>query len=303
MKAFAPWFTGMNGIDFRKKDDIVRSHISEMIVRCTQMFKYDGLPQTIPSYILEQMIQCNGHCIITKANGELYAFTGGYGNEPDVYYRGTKYIVANPYLNINNEYTIDKDCILCRNDHMVNGLMPIHRRYSTLLAENELSMKMAIVLSRLQLVFTGSTDNDKLSADDVIRGLENGNLSAVTSSDFLGGIAVQPGASFTPQTMQQLIETEQFIKASWYNELGLDSNYNLKRESLNSAEIEQNSDALLPLIDDMIECRKDFTEKVNAMYGTNITVDYNSSWKDNQEQINGDIDETGKDSDNSVDVN
>ena len=56
----------------------------------------------------------------------------------------------------------------------------------------------------------------------------------------------------------------------------------MKRESLNSAESALNDDYLIPLIDNMLACRKDFVNKVNEMYNTNITVELNSAWLTNK---------------------
>jgi hypothetical protein len=72
------------------------------------------------------------------------------------------------------------------------------------------------------------------------------------------------------------------LKAGLFNELGLNSNYNMKRESINSNESQLNDDMLHPLIDDMLAMRREALEKVNEMFGTNITVDFNSAWKDNE---------------------
>ena len=59
----------------------------------------------------------------------------------------------------------------------------------------------------------------------------------------------------------------------------------MKREALNSGETQLNNDILKPLIDDMLDCRKKAVEKVNNMFDTNITVELNSSWKDNEKEI------------------
>ena len=56
----------------------------------------------------------------------------------------------------------------------------------------------------------------------------------------------------------------------------------MKRESINSNESQLNDDMLHPLIDDMLAMRREALEKVNEMFGTNITVDFNSAWKDNE---------------------
>ena len=74
------------------------------------------------------------------------------------------------------------------------------------------------------------------------------------------------------------------MKASWFNELGLNANYNMKREAITSNESQLNDDMLLPLIDDMMNCRKLWIDEVNEMFGTNWSIDWASSWEDNIEE-------------------
>ena len=79
-------------------------------------------------------------------------------------------------------------------------------------------------------------------------------------------------------TLTELFEYEQYLKASMFNEIGLSANFNMKRERLTSAEVETNTDNLYPLVDDMLNNRRYALEKINEMYGLNITVQFNSSW-------------------------
>ena len=39
-----------------------------------------------------------------------------------------------------------------------------------------------------------------------------------------------------------------------------------------------NDDALMPLIDQMLACRKEACEKINKLFGLNIDVELNSAW-------------------------
>ena len=75
-----------------------------------------------------------------------------------------------------------------------------------------------------------------------------------------------------------LIELEQYLKASMFNEIGLNANYNMKRERLSESEVEMNGDNLYPLVDDMASNRKSGIERVNNLFGTDIQVEFNSSW-------------------------
>lgn len=58
----------------------------------------------------------------------------------------------------------------------------------------------------------------------------------------------------------------------------------MKREALNTAESTINNDILFPLVDEMLKMRKDGAEKVNKMFGTDISVELNSSWSDNKKE-------------------
>ena len=58
----------------------------------------------------------------------------------------------------------------------------------------------------------------------------------------------------------------------------------MKREALNSAESALNDDILYPLIDEMLEQRQKGIEKINELYGTNISVELSSVWKQLREQ-------------------
>ena len=77
------------------------------------------------------------------------------------------------------------------------------------------------------------------------------------------------------QSLTNLIEYHQYLKAGLFNELGLNSNYNMKRESINSNESQLNDDMLHPLIDDMLARRREALEEVNAMFGLNVSVKCN----------------------------
>ena len=59
----------------------------------------------------------------------------------------------------------------------------------------------------------------------------------------------------------------------------------MKREAINTSESQMNNDALLPFIDDMKICRENAIEKINKMFGTNISVKYNSAWEDNEIEL------------------
>ena len=258
------------------------SFIKQMFNRTQSMFKYDGLPETIPQIYLERYLQVYGHCIITKANNDLYAFWGGFSGTPDVYYNPTQYVVSNVALNLYKTFDIDKDCVLCRSDSNIQGLAFIFKKYGCMLVENTLTIYSLLKTARASLLLSATDDKTKKECELFIDKLESGDIYCIGENPFFEGVKVHSTMQGSAGLINQFIELEQYIKASCLNEIGLNANYNMKRESLNSAESALNDDFLIPLIDNMLACRKDFVNKVNNMYGTNITVELNSAWLTNK---------------------
>lgn len=249
--------------------------------RTQSMFVYENLPDSIPVKWLEHYLQRNGSCCIAKVNGELYALLGSAGGEPDEYYQPTKYVVSNPALNLSEEYEIGTDCVYCKNDFMGIGLVPLVSRYCGLMAENVLTIRQSDVSMRNMFLLSAPDDNTLQSTKHFVEELEAGRLSVVGDNAFFDGVKMQSSSHGNGDYMIQFIELQQYLKGSMYNELGLNANFNMKREALSGDEIAMNDDALMPLIDDMLKQRRDFVGQLNDMFGLDISVDFGSTWHSN----------------------
>lgn len=267
------------------KDRAISSMVWYMFARTQSIFSWHNLPDTIPQRNLELYLQLNGSCAIYKKDGELFAFEGGFGGEPNVYYMPTIYTISNPALKFSTNAKIDEDCIIIPNDTAYQGLFPLHTRYARNMVETEISIQLANINSRIVSLISAQDDSTKKSADKYINDIMNGKLSIVGEKKFFDDLKVSPYSTHGYGVITDLIELMQYLKASWYNEIGLNANYNMKRESINSGESQLNNDALLPLIDDMKRCRENAIEKINAMFNTDISITYNSAWEDNEIEI------------------
>lgn len=273
------------------KQKLGEQHVLYMFNRTQAMFDYQRLPETIPARNLELMLQMNGNIFFTNAPGDYYVFTGGLGGEPDVYYEPTIYTVANPALNFSKNLVIDEDGVLIRSDSLGVGLMPLFQKYAALLSENELTMRIADINNRIMFLLTAADDRTKASAEKFMEDVRDGKLSVISDNAFIESLKLLPAATQNSVRLTDLIEFEQYLRAGWFNDLGINSNYNMKRESISPDEAQLNDDALLPLIDDMLEQRRIGIEKVNNMYGLDIEVNLSSSWlKEQMEQITPGVD-------------
>lgn len=279
-----------------------KQYIYYMLLRCQSMFEYEGLPDTIPQRMLELYLQTNGHTAILSHEGQLYALYGGLGGDKDAYYQPTLYTISNPYMRMDkHHFTIGKDCIQIRNDSLRLGLLPMFERYAELISENDITMRIADINMRIQSITSADNDKTRDSAELYFKRVEEGKIGVVTGNAFFEGLHVNPTASNgSSNYLTQLIEFQQYLKASWFNDVGLQANYNMKRESINSHEAQMNNDGLIPLIEDMLNSRKEGVEQINAKFGTNISVELGSSWKVRQEEVSGQPEDSNK-SDNSDD--
>lgn len=269
---------GLNLYDFNDKERCQRNYIMYMLNRTQRLFEYKGLPDTIPQRMLEFMLQINGFACFAKHNGKLYAFYGGLGGEPDEYYRPTTCVVSNPALKFSDTFKIHENCVIVRNDSFLYGLIPLFSRYAAAMVENDISFRMASINSRIEMLLSAPDDATKKAAEKFLDDLADGKLGVIAENAFLDGIKAQE-VGRTMRTFTDLIEYQQYLKASWFNEIGLNANYNMKREKLSTTESQMNNDALLPLVEDMLENRRQCIEEVNEMFGTEISVDFASSWE------------------------
>lgn len=289
------------------KEASLKQYVNYMLDRTNAMFEYDGLPDTIPAYMLELYLQIFGYAafvevdetnpitypsaLVTKPG--LYIFYGGIGGERDIYYRPRMFTVANPriknsiqatILYDDDDFEVSKPCVIMRNDRNYCGLLPLFNRYASQLVENDISIRSAQINARAQVAIQASSDRDKETARKYLDDLEAGKTGVIGETAFLEGIQVANVGTQSANVVIQLIELQQYLKASWYNELGLNVNFNMKREYMSEEEIAVNTDILLPLVDDMLACREEACELINKTFGTSISVRKSSAWANKEQE-------------------
>ena len=269
----------------KDNDKNVNNFIDTMFCKTNEMFTWKNLPETVPQAELEYLLQSNGTMFFTKVGKDFYALLGTLGGQINAYYEPTKYTVANVALNLSKMYDIEKDGVLIRNDLRCNGLIPILSKYASMLTDCEISLNTMSILMRVMFLISASDDKTKKSAEEFMSKIINGNYSIIADSQFFDGIKAQGMTQSFSQLIPQMIELTQYIKASALNEIGLNANYNMKKERITEQEYTLNIDALMPFAENMLNCRKKAVEKINKMYGLNIEVSLNSVWETNQAEL------------------
>ena len=263
----------------KNKDCAVQTFIQRTLCMTSKMFEYKGLPETIPQVELEKILQQTGNVGIAKVNGNIYALSGSKGGEQDVYFRPTKYIVANPWLKLDKEFSINTDIVVIENTPYGDSLLPVIGKYAVLNTDALITLNLASILNRITMLISASDDKTKQSAELFLKKILDGDFSVIGENAFFKGVNMQNPPTQGTQQITQLIELIQYYKASMLNDIGLNANYNMKRERLNTQEVSMNVDVLLPYVDSMLQQRVDGIKRVNEMFGTEISVTLGSSWK------------------------
>lgn len=269
----------MHIYDFKNKKTNINQLNNYMLAKTLSMFEYENLPDSIPVRELERLLQTGGYAFITKApNGKLYAFHGGLGGIPCPYGNPTEIIIANPALNFYKTLKLKTDGVLIRSDDLAMGLMPMYEKYHGMLVENDINIVLDGYSTRMNTVISASDDKTKESAESYMSKVIDGEISIIGENALFDGVRVQTGSGGAGTASSRLIELTQYLKGSLYNEVGLSSNFVMKKERLITAEVEQQEDGTFPFVYNMMKCRLKGMERVNEMFGTNIEVDFGSVW-------------------------
>lgn len=273
---------------YKDKSANVKQLNQYMLAKTVSMFEYQGLPDTLPADVLEKMLQQSGAVFVTKVEGNIYAFTGGIGGEVDVYNRPTQIVIANPALKFNKTLNLEKDGVLMRNDDYCIGLIPLFEKAHTMMVENEINMMVYGYNTRTQKLISASDDKTRESAELLIKRSIDGDISVIAENAIFDGVRVQSAQSSQSVTITSMTEFQQYLKGSLYNEVGLSSNFNMKRERLISSELDASEDSLFPYVYNMMRCRIEAVKKINEMFDLNIQVDFGSVWHfKNKELVDG----------------
>lgn len=274
------------------KDALISQYQTYMLDRTHRMFTYDGLDDdsvkdTFSVRRCETVTQMNSYCFLVKVDSPakpykkgIYALNGFLGSVVDPFGIPTEATINNVALNFNKILKIGKDCVLYPNDTSFTGLQPVFSLYASLLADVDISLRYALINSRIPNMFNGTESQVAEDVQKIYEDIDAGKklFGCVITNPFFDGFKNAINTNSKEGLIKELLEAKQYLMSNWFIFLGLNSNYNMKREAINSTESGMNEDALIPLVDDMLHVRNDALEKANKLWGTHLSVRLDSAW-------------------------
>ena len=243
-----------------------------------EIFVWENLPESVDEEFLNTTLFIDGMVTFFKKEDKLYALNCGLGGKINEYYEPTELILANPVLG-SATFTRDKDCVVMFNTKAdkeaitgIRGLYPLIHQTATLLADNIVSINCAQINTRVQALVVADSTAQKNSAEVTMKELYSGKPFKVLEDTMIDKIKVNPITANPAANITELVELHQYIIANFYNNIGIKTNYQMKKERMITDEINSLNDFLAVSLDSMLSSRCAAVDKINEMFGTNIKV-------------------------------
>lgn len=292
---FNEWLFGnvvFPDVDVKNKKKAYVSYMAEDLSKSIRMGEWngEGIGDTIPENQPEKLLQVNGWMVVYEWLGKYYVGWGGLGGPLDGNYYPTECIVNNPWLGVSKTFKVGKDCVIIRNDSFGMGLARLFGRYNKRRIETEITLLLLSIKMRDPAALVGNDDTTKLSIDKYLKDLENGELGSIAESGFWEDVKALATGAGGNASITQLIELEQYLKASKDNFIGINGNFNMKRESITASESDLNEDGLLTLIDDMKACREEGIKQLKEVFGIDWSFKLKGQWEVKEAQREAELD-------------
>ena len=264
-------------------DFLYRHYFNFILKDVFRIFLFDGLPETINERFFKYTLFLYGKVTFFRDGDTLLALNGAPSGQQDIYYVPEEMIVSNPRLlkSYNLKRGVECEVVYCSDIDMYDqfefgGLYTLVAKTATMLADGDLSISVAQKNKRLINVLAAEDQNTKNSIDVVIKKQYAGEPYAVVMKSLIDNVQSVPIVEKgTNQDLMQLIEAQQYILSHFYESLGLQTHDQMKKERLITAEVNDNDNIAKLNIDDILASIQEGLDRVNAMFGTSISVKLN----------------------------
>lgn len=295
-------------------EKVFQYYFKTLTNKVAELIRLKGLEERMDEEYIKESLILEGRVCFTRFedfNNALYALTGNYGGGPDCYKIPTRYVIANPVLgsktvtvrHLDGRQTVEGlDGIVVGLTHLdaelaidsCKGLYDLIYNYAGMLADNFVSLNCAQINSRVQVAYIADNQNMANSAEAVLKDLYNGKPFKVLTQDILNKLTVSPVvAAGSNNTIISLIEAHATILSDFWSELGIAYNGNRKRQYINNAETNMDTGALSLNIDSIINSIKSGLDRVNELFGTNLSVEVDENALKNMMNGTAEISDSG----------
>lgn len=265
----------------------MQTHIDYLHVKVLEIFRYSGLDLTLPKRILESRVTQDGFTVVYEHEGNLYCTQTMPSGKQDVYgeYHEVHFTHSCEGETIPMSRTIGVDAVMVRNDASLIGLGPLITEFAAFEAQAKVSFLEHFTKLRSTYIIQAKDERSHASAMEFEQQIRDGVPTVVLSEEIAGGGMDVFQTPVPSNATSELISLVQFITSRYYSELGITLNGNMKSQYVNETEL--NKSTGMPLIYNMLACRQEAIDEINALFGRDIKVTLSEEWNDELEADEG----------------
>ena len=262
----------------------MQNRLDYLHVKVLEIFHYSGLDLTLPKRILESRVTQDGFTVVYEHEGNLYCTQTTPSGKEDVYgeYHEVHFTHTNEGESINMSRTIGVDAVMVRNDANLIGLDPLLTEFALMEAQANITVLDNFMTLRTNRIIQAKDETSYASALEYEQQIRDGAPAVIWAEEIEGVDGINVHSTPIPSNAaSQTIELFQYISSRYYSELGIVLNNNMKSQYVNEAELGKSTG--MPLIYNMLACRQEAIDEINALFGRDIKVSLSEEWNDEME--------------------
>lgn len=256
-------------------------HYRQLYMKLFSVFRFDGIPEIQDLDFLQETLFRDGvmACFVPR-NSAFPVLLNGSPTGYNMFYHPSQFIVANPVIG-DYTLTIGVDCELLDLGH-VNGdyysFDPLVVRYASLLASIDGSLNMTLMNSRVAQVFTSDSNATLKTMQKIYDDVSEGKPAVFLAKGLRDDVEMKPYFNNVKNTYigTELLQDRQTIMNQFLTEIGINNANTQKRERLITAEADSNQGEVKAIVDEVLDRMNICFDKINAMFGTNMSVSLNT---------------------------
>ena len=262
-----------------------------LLQKVCSIFDIDGAPDTWSVEYVKYCLFGWGSCAVFNTNkfGIIPQACGYYGY--NVYYRPTHAVISNPLFDKTYRLRIGSECELIRLSPDWCGIADLIGHYADLMALVCSSIVSNLSNTKLSYVFTAEGNGVAASFKKMFDKVAEGNPAVFVDKQLFGEDGEPRWAAFQQHLKEVYIvdllqAAEKQLESDFYTQIGIPNVGYEKKERLVTPEVNANNFATQCLSDLWLRTMTETADKVNALFGLNISVKYTKALQEQLDSAN-----------------
>lgn len=249
-----------------------------LLEKCISVYKWN-MPETWAKDYFLYTLYCKGFLAVVNTDkfGVIpqQCTLSGY----DVFYRPTNALITNPLLSGMLSPRIGTQCEIIKLQNNYSSILDIVTHYAEQMALCSESVNMNLFNSHLAYVFAVGNKAAAESVKRVFDKVASGEVAVVYDKALQSADGRIPWETFTNNLSQnyiadRVLQDLQTIESLFDSEIGIPAANTVKKERLTSFDLTANNIETVSRASLWLENLQEGCEKVNKMFGLNLSVDW-----------------------------